>query len=235
MRVVDLFAGLGGWSEPARERGYDVLTVDIDPRFGTDLVADVLQLRPEDLGPCDLLLASPPCEAFSTMSFGHHWHAGRIPATRHAETSIALVAKTLELVDALDPPAWILENPVGMLRKLPVVGGRERRTVTYCQLGEIYRKPTDLFGGFPPSLRLPAPCSNGSPCHVAAPRGSRTGVQGELAFSTAGGSEARRSLAALRAKIPRQLSELVLAAAAYDLAAGRRYEPPPSLFEELEV
>lgn len=39
-------------------------------------------------------------------------------------------------------------------------------------------KPTDLWGAFPPGLVLPAMCRNGSPCHIAAPRGSTTGTQG---------------------------------------------------------
>jgi hypothetical protein len=38
-------------------------------------------------------------------------------------------------------------------------------------------KPTDIWSNHPNPRFLP-PCHNGDPCHVAAPRGSRTGTQG---------------------------------------------------------
>ena len=273
VKVLDLFAGLGGWSRPAIARGDDVVTVDFDERFGTTIVADVLTLSADELGgPYSLVVASPPCEAFSTLAFGFHWFPGRVPKTEKAATSIELVRKTIELVRELDPPFWIIENPVGMLRKLPVVGGLERRTVTYCRFGEPFRKPTDLWGGFPPSLDLPPVCraygplvdvdgipyasdADGRPCHISAPRGSTTGIQGDRGVATIrrpNGDrvqvvtrESRRgglgtskwltrevygtadmpTLAALRAVVPYGLAVAVLAAAEADLEAGRRYEP----------
>ena len=52
-----------------------------------------------------------------------------------------------------------------------------RHTVTYCQYGLDYMKPTDIFTNHP-NPKFKPPCKNGSPCHQAAPRGSRTGLQG---------------------------------------------------------
>jgi hypothetical protein len=69
-----------------------------------------------------------------------------------------------------------MENPRGMLRKLDIVAGIPRRTVTYCQYGEDRMKPTDLWGvvqGWTPK----EPCKNGMPCHIASPRGAQTGTQ----------------------------------------------------------
>ena len=52
-----------------------------------------------------------------------------------------------------------------------------RNTVTYCQYGDTRMKPTDIWTNC--SIWKPRPmCSNGDTCHVAAPRGSRTGTQG---------------------------------------------------------
>ena len=89
-------------------------------------------------------------------------------------------------------------------------------------------KPTDLWGGFPPSLVLPPPCKNGAPCHVSAARGSVTGIQGRARTKFRGGliedmihyystDERRKDLSALRAQIPRQLALLVCEAAERDL------------------
>ena len=54
--------------------------------------------------------------------------------------------------------------------------GIPRYTTTYCQYGFEYMKPTDFFSNV--DLMLKPPCHNGDPCHVAAPRGSKTGLQG---------------------------------------------------------
>ena len=180
LRILDLYAGLGGWSAPARERGHDVVRVELDERLEAEVHADILTLTPADLpGPWDLILASPPCEGFSVMNIGKNWYHDATPKTDKARLSLALVEQTLMLVRALQPRFWVMENPRDKLRVLPVVAGLERRTVTYCHYGEERMKPTDLWSDrWPPSLTLAPPCNNGDPCHVRAPRGSQTGTQG---------------------------------------------------------
>lgn len=239
MRVLDLFAGLGGWSTPFVERGHEVVTVDIEERFGCTYTADILEWEPE--GDFDIVLASPPCEKFSILTIGRAWLPGYKPRHAGTELAIKLVRRTADLVDSIAPAFWIVENPVGMLRKLYLLP-YEQRWVTYCQYGAPWRKPTDLWGGFPPSLELRHPCRNGAPCHVASPRGSTTGVQGDgrpkvrakdgsrKPFDFGWGWEAeswstspeRRDAAAVRAKIPAELALDVCLAAERDLVSGRR-------------
>jgi hypothetical protein len=95
-----------------------------------------------------------------------------------ASKNQVLVAHIRSIVEQLKPThGYLIENPRGVLRKLPVVEGLERNTVTYCSYGDTRMKPTDLWGyatGWQPRTA----CKNGDPCHVAAPRGSRTGTQG---------------------------------------------------------
>jgi len=66
MRVLDLFSGLGGFSEAFKDRGHFVITFDIDPDFHADWVCDVGELN--TLPKADAILASPPCQCFSMMS-----------------------------------------------------------------------------------------------------------------------------------------------------------------------
>lgn len=246
MRVLDLFAGLGGWSNVARERGHDVRTLDNDPRFGCDYTMDILSVTPATFGDWrpDIILASPPCEAFSVMTIGRNWAPGRMPKTDKARISVELVSATRRLVDEMRPAYFIIENPRAMLRKLVPLADLERRTVTYCQYGEPFMKPTDLWGGFPPSLHLKPMCRPRSPCHMSAPRGSTTGIQGNnrarwthpalLAQSNNGFREDERArawresvgetdqvvLAAIRAKVPDALALAVIEAAERDYASG---------------
>jgi hypothetical protein len=63
------------------------------------------------------------------------------------------------------------------LRKLPVVEGLPRTTVSYCTYGDSRMKPTDLWG-IVPNWTPRTMCKNGMPCHEAAPRGAKTGTQG---------------------------------------------------------
>lgn len=194
MRVLDLFAGRGGWSAAARDRGHEVVSIDLDPSFSPTLVADVLSLDASTLGDFDLVLASPPCEAFSVAALGHHWAPGYVPDTDHARLSIDLVRATVEILDRLDPTAWVLENPRGMLRKLDLVPA-PRVTVWYCRYGDLAAKPTDLWlGGAARSFYFEPECSNGGLDHNRAPRGTRVG-----------GTQGRAG-AAVRAEVPYGLS-----------------------------
>lgn len=73
MNVIDLFAGPGGWDVAAKDLGLDPLGVEFDDaacatREAAGLrtkQADVAALDPADFAPCDLLIASPPCQSFS--------------------------------------------------------------------------------------------------------------------------------------------------------------------------
>ena len=238
MKVLDLFAGLCGWSAPFAARGHDVFSVDLDTRFDVSLHADILTLTPDDLPwKPDIILASPPCESFSVLRIGRNWHnrelgIPNLPKTPSAELGLRLVGATLRLINELAPSFWVIENPRAMLRKLPVMAECDRRTVTYCAYGHPTMKPTDLWGGFPPSLELRPMCRPKADCHIAAPRGSRTGIQSDSktrkdprweAFAASVGHDVTDP--AVRAVIPTELALDVCLAAENDLAAGGRPAP----------
>lgn len=185
MIIYDLFSGTGSSTQAFKDAGHTVITFELDPSFSATETISVLDLDAKDLiakyGRPDFVWASPPCTAFSVASIGHHWGGGKQayePKTEAARFNQLLVKHTLKLVDELNPTkGWLMENPRGVLRKLPVVAGRERRTITYCQYGDNRMKPTDLWGNVENWIPR-EPCKNGDSCHVAAPRGSRTGTQG---------------------------------------------------------
>jgi hypothetical protein len=177
MKILDLFAGEGGELRRAQIEalGHEYDTLDIDPRFGCTFTQDIMKLN--DLGLYDFVWASVPCETFSVASFGHHWNKNGTPKTDKARYMIALVQHTIKLLNETARIGWVIENPRGLLRKIPFMRGIRRHTVTYCQYGETRMKPTDIWVcGF---NWTPRPmCRRGDPCHEAAPRGSKTGTQG---------------------------------------------------------
>lgn len=185
MLIFDFFSGTGSSTQAFKDAGHTVITFENDSYFEATELVDVYELTAKRLlaeyGRPDFVWASPPCTAFSVASMGHHWKSGGanpVPKTEAAKMSQELVAHTLKLIKELNPTkGWLMENPRGMLRKLPVVEGYPRRTVTYCQYGDSRMKPTDLWGEVPGWIYR-EPCKNGQSCHEAAPRGSKTGTQG---------------------------------------------------------
>lgn len=72
----------------------------------------------------------------------------------------------------------------------------DRKTVSYCQYGDSRMKPTDIWTNSTKWIPRKM-CKNGDPCHISAPRGSKTGTQGiKGAYN--------------RSKIPEQLCDEIL-------------------------
>lgn len=200
MNVLELFAGSRSIGKQAEKLGMNVFSSDLIEFDGINYPVSILDFDVTKVPfQPDIIWASPPCTSFSVASIGHHWTGGKgayIPKTDGARLGLELVKKTLEIIDHFKPTYWFMENPRGVLRKLPVVQGLKRNTVTYCQYGDERMKPTDIWTNS--NVWIPRPmCKNGDPCHVAAPRGSRTGTQG-------------RSNAYERSKIPEELCREIL-------------------------
>jgi hypothetical protein len=165
--VLDLFCGLGGFSQAFAESDrWSVTTVDIEARFDPDITADVFELRPSDFKTgFDVVLAGVPCTVFTparniTEGGDDAWN-GDTPATDESRDLVALAYHTLGLIHGLAPTYWFVENPIGRLRSLI---GSPTATVTQCQYGREHQKPTDLWGDHPPMTYRR--CSPGDPCHT---------------------------------------------------------------------
>lgn len=70
--AVDLYCGLGGWTEGLLAEGYDVIGFDIerhqygDAKYPAQLVLqDVLTIHGKQFKDAVLIVASPPCQAYS--------------------------------------------------------------------------------------------------------------------------------------------------------------------------
>jgi len=185
MKILELFAGTKSFSNVAKELGHKTFTSDFNQSFDTDYCVDIIEFDYKKIPFIpDVIWASPPCTTFSVASLGYHWTGGRgayIPKTEECKKGIKIAKKTLEIINyylKLNPKLiFYIENPRGVLRKMPFMQGLKRHTVTYCQYGDIRMKPTDIWTNS--NNWKPRPmCKNGDSCHVSAPRGSRTGTQG---------------------------------------------------------
>lgn len=190
MKVLDLFAGSRSIGMVADELGFKCFSVDIIDFENIDLVKDIEFLEITDFPFIpDIGWASPLCTSYSIAAVSHH-RKGVVPVSELARKSDRVIQKTIKLfkeIEKVNPDfKWYLENPVGMLRKMPFMKEFDRATVYYCRYGDIRMKPTDIWtnnlrtmynpDGWQPRKK----CWNGNKkCHhEQAPRGSRTGTQG---------------------------------------------------------
>jgi hypothetical protein len=181
MKVLELFAGSRSIGKVADRLAFDVYSSDIEQFGGIDYVTDIMNFDPTKIPFVpDIIWASCPCTAFSVAAIGKNWTKvgdDYIPKNPRAEFGLKLVQKTLEIIEHFNPTYFFIENPRGMLRKMPIMADLPRQGVTYCQYGDTRMKPTDIWTNSTKWISRPM-CKNGDPCHVAAPRGSKTGTQG---------------------------------------------------------
>lgn len=187
MKVLELFAGTQSIGKEFKARGHEVFSVEWDKDFeNISLYADISKLTAteiiEKFGHPDVIWASPDCTTFSVAAISKHRkrnpeNGNLEPISDYAKFCDATDQHVLDLIRELNPTFFFIENPRGAMRKMEWMQDIPRYTITYCQYGDSRMKPTDIWTNHPnPQFR--PPCKNGDPCHMRAPRGSRTGTQG---------------------------------------------------------
>jgi hypothetical protein len=166
MKLLELFAGTGSIGKAFRELGWEVVSVDINPKAGATITADVLawDYTVFDQGSFDFLWASPPCQQYSMART-----TAKTP--RNLELADSIVARTLEIIEYLEPKAWLAENPAtGLLKTRKVVEGIPWRDVCYCRYSDgerwTYKKQTRLWGHLPTFVPRPL-CTRKDPCPLS--------------------------------------------------------------------
>ena len=207
MKVLELFSGTGGISKTFARRGHRVYTVDYNPDLPATSHADVGTLTIDDIIKIcdgslpDVVWASPDCTTYSVAGIAYHREKDPItkeliPWSNYAKKCDKINEHLIELIKQINPKFWFIENPRGGFRKMHFIAGLDRFTVTYCQYGYSYMKPTDIFTNHP-NPRFKPPCHNGDKCHTPAPRGARSGL------------EAQRDVI-LRSEIPTELCDHIV-------------------------
>ena len=167
-------------------RGHEVYSIEWNKRFNNiDWYEDIGKITAEDIlirfGHPDVIWASPDCSSYSVAAISKHRRkepgGNLVPISEYAKFCDDVNAHVVDLIEELAPTYWFIENPRGGMRKMDFMQGLPRYTITYCQYGDTRMKPTDIWTNHPNPKFIP-PCHNGDSCHIASPRGAKTGTQG---------------------------------------------------------
>jgi len=200
--AIDLYCGLGGWTEGLLAAGFDVIGFDIEQHvYGADrypaqlVVQDVLTLHGSQFKTAYLIVASPPYQQFSFSAMPFKASKAIVPSTELFDACFRIQREASEA--ARRPIPMVVENVRGAVRW---VGQPRWNCGAYYLWGDV------------PALMPPVQGRKlgGSWFH-----GYRAGAQGPRNHGS--GSKARKAASAKIAKIPFALAEWI----------GRAWMPYP--------
>lgn len=183
MKMLELYCGTKSISNAFKRAGWETYTVDWNPDFKPTRIMDISRITISDIedicgGMPNVIWASPDCTTYSIAGISkHRTNIGGLlyPKSEYArfcDNANINLAHILRDFNGL----YFVENPRGGMRKMGFWDA-ERYTISYCQYGDFRQKPTDIWTNHPNPQFKPC-CKPRSPCHISAPRGSRTGSQG---------------------------------------------------------
>ena len=156
MHCLELFAGTGSVGRAFEQLGWEVVSLDIDPKCGATHVADILSWdhRVYPRGHFHFVWASPVCT--------HYIIARTTGGPRDLLSADRLVRRALDVVEYFGCH-WAMENPqTGLLKTRDIVRGLPFFDTSYCKYGYPYRKHTRIWSSL--ALRLCSRCFIRDPC-----------------------------------------------------------------------
>jgi hypothetical protein len=156
-RALDLFCGRKSVAHVLEKWGFEVVTMDNDPSRNPTHCVDIMEwdYTTYPKGYFDIVAASPPCTEYS---------AAKTKGVRKLDEADAIVQRTLEIIEYLEPPRWWVETPKnGMLARRDFMQKYPYIDVDYCCFEECgYQKPTRFFGSPHLGQMVPISCDGQS-------------------------------------------------------------------------
>jgi hypothetical protein len=133
--IYDLCSGTGSFSQPYVDAGYDVKRITVPD-------VDVLSLQMVPDEKIYGIIACPPCTHFS-RSGAQYWPVKDFDG--RTQDSINIVSACCRIILMANPTFWIIENPVGRLRRWL---GPPKVYIEPYHYGDPWSKKTCWWGVF---------------------------------------------------------------------------------------
>lgn len=164
LTALELFSGTQSVGKVLKSHGMKVISLDIFDEYKPTIVHDILTWEGyKELPKIDFLWASPPCNSFSRLAVSNKsrdWYSLK-PLKENATIGNKILYRTLDILEYLlkkNPKMlFVIENPHGMMWRMPIINRFEREITQYCLYGFKWKKPTDFFNNFPEGLNLKDP------------------------------------------------------------------------------
>lgn len=143
MKILELFSGTHSVGKVAKEKGWEVLSLDLKD---ADINVDVLEwdYRAYPEGHFDVIWSSPPCTSFSVLQCSNKTNAERIRCIE--EQGLPILRRTEEIIAYFKPKYWFIENPQTGFMKNYIEIKKDYYTVDYCMYSDWgYRKRTAIW------------------------------------------------------------------------------------------
>ena len=142
MKLLELFSGTGSVGKAFASAGWEVTSLDLDPKTEATIHEDILTWDYSTYPPgyFDAIWASPCCTHYSCARRG-----AKTP--RNLALADSLVLRSREVIDYFNPHSWFIENPqTGLLKDRPFMQNIPFCDVDYCAYCDWgYRKRTRIW------------------------------------------------------------------------------------------
>lgn len=147
--LLSIFDFSGEWAKPWVQYGYHIYTHDIKVPSAEYLFperihiqGDILEWVPPEDMEFDVVLAAVPCTDLALS--GARWFK-RKDSSGATERSLALVHKTLSILNYYAPRVWAIENPMTRMHKLVPELGAPRLKFHPWHYGALADSPEDYY------------------------------------------------------------------------------------------
>ena len=179
--LLELFKGAGSIGRAFEARGWEVVSLDILPKFTPTICCDILRWDYRAAFPpgrFDFVWASPVCTEYSQAL---------TTRPRRLHEGDALVLRAIEIIAYLAPRLWAIENPqTGLLKTRPFMQRLGFVDATYCLYGTPFKKQTRFWTNmrWAPSCGLCGPGNRCEAWRTAGTHAPHKGVPGKSASAT---------------------------------------------------